>query len=151
MRSKMKNLRFQNPIQLLIHGQWWSMFSTHLLHEEQWWQRSGLNMLHMRQYRRRLFSGSPKWNPQKTGTCPGSVVIDWMKDQTSMKNKTWKTDKSRITLQSSITKKTEILVSCAGVSSFATYFPLLVTKPRMCMRNRWDRWRLLQEQQRCCR
>ena len=70
-------------------------------------------MLHMRQYRRRLFSGSPKWKPQKTGTCPGSVVIDWIKDQTSMKNKTWNTDKSRITLQSSVANKRNL--SQAGV------------------------------------
>ena len=67
-------------MQLFIHGQWWSMFRTHLLQLEQWWHRSGLKMLHMRQYRRRLFSESPRWKPQNTGTWPGSVVIAWMKD-----------------------------------------------------------------------
>lgn len=38
MSSIMKYLRFWNPTQLFSQGQWWSMFSTHLLHVEQWWQ-----------------------------------------------------------------------------------------------------------------
>jgi hypothetical protein len=33
----MKNLRFVNPTQFDIQGQWWSMFSTHLWQVEQWW------------------------------------------------------------------------------------------------------------------
>ena len=37
------------PTQLLIQGQWWSIFNTHLLQAEQWWQRSGLNTLHIKQ------------------------------------------------------------------------------------------------------
>ena len=62
-RRSMKYFLFQNPTQLLIHGQWWSMFKTHLLQAEQWWHLSGLNTLHIRQYLRRLFSGSPRWKP----------------------------------------------------------------------------------------
>ena len=31
-----------------------------------------------------------KVGTQKTGTCPGSVVIAWKKDQTSMMKKRWK-------------------------------------------------------------
>ena len=88
----MKNFRFQNPMQLLIQGQWWSMLRTQRLQAEQWWQRSGLKMLHIRQYRRLLFSGSPKWKPQNTGTCPGSVVIACTNDQTSIMKNTWKID-----------------------------------------------------------
>ena len=90
MRSNKKNFLFQKPMQLLIHGQWWSMLRTHLLQLEQWWHLSGLKILHIRQYRRRFCSGSPRWNPQKTGTYPGSVVIACTKDQTSMMNTTWK-------------------------------------------------------------
>ena len=86
----MKNFLFQKPMQLFIHGQWWSIFNTHLLQAEQWWHLSGLNTLHMRQYLLRLFSGSPKWNPQNTGTYPGSVVIAWKNDHTSITNSTWK-------------------------------------------------------------
>jgi hypothetical protein len=32
----MKYFLFQNPMQLLIQGQWWSMLRTHLLQAEQW-------------------------------------------------------------------------------------------------------------------
>ena len=34
-KSSKKYLRFQKPTQLLIHGQWWSIFNTHLLQAEQ--------------------------------------------------------------------------------------------------------------------
>jgi len=99
--NKMKNLRFQKPMQLLIQGQWWSMFKTQRLHAEQWWQRSGLKILHIKQYRLLLFSGSPRWKPQNTGTCPGSVVIAYTKDQTSMIKNTWKIASKASTLISS--------------------------------------------------
>ena len=89
MSNNKKYLRFQKPMQLFIHGQWWSMFSTHLLQLEQWWHLSGLKMLHMRQYLRLLFSESPRWKPQNTGTWPGSVVIAWMKDHIIIMNMMW--------------------------------------------------------------
>jgi hypothetical protein len=84
--SRMKCFLFQNPMQLFIQGQWWSMFRIHLLHEEQWWHLSGLNTLHIKQYLLLLISESPYRNPysakmiyhmitQNTGTCPGSVNI----------------------------------------------------------------------------
>ena len=81
-----KNFLFQNPIQLLTHGQWWSIFSTHLLQVEQWWHLSGLNTLQIKQYLRLLLSLSPKWNPQNVGTCPGSLYMVLKKDQASMRN-----------------------------------------------------------------
>ena len=102
MSKSMKNLRFQNPTQLLIQGQWWSMLSTHLLQAEQWWHLSGLNTLHIRQYRLRLFSGSPRWKPQNTGTWPGSVVIDCMKDQNIRMKNRWKKASNTLTPKLSI-------------------------------------------------
>lgn len=32
------------------HGQWWSIFSTHIPHTLQWWARSGLITIHLSQY-----------------------------------------------------------------------------------------------------
>ena len=75
-------------------------------------------MLHIKQYRRRLFSGSPKWKPQKTGTWPGSVVIDCMKDHMSMKNITLKTLNMTIMRKSSIQK----LVSNGQISELTFGF-----------------------------
>jgi len=49
IKSRIKNFRFQNPMQLFIQGQWWSMLSTQRLHAEQWWHLSGLKILHIRQ------------------------------------------------------------------------------------------------------
>ena len=80
---------FQNPIQLLTQGQWWSILSTHLLQFDQWCHLSGLNTFHMSQYRFRLDSWSPKWNPQKVGTWPGSPKIVWSKHQISINTKKW--------------------------------------------------------------
>lgn len=85
-KSKRKNFLFQNPIQLLTQGQWWSIFSTHLLQVEQWWHLSGLNTLQIKQYLRLLLSLSPKWNPQNVGTCPGSLYIVLKKAHISMRN-----------------------------------------------------------------
>ena len=129
MSKRMKNFLFQNPIQLLIHGQWWSILSTHLLQLEQWWHRSGLNILHIRQYLLLLFSGSPKWKPQNVGTCPGSVVIDWMNDHTSRMNSTWNTDNSNITFQSSVKKDN------FSIYKSLTYLQPSVTKLRRRMHN----------------
>ena len=36
-KNRIKNFLLKYPTQLLIQGQWWSIFNTHLLHVEQWW------------------------------------------------------------------------------------------------------------------
>lgn len=38
------------PIQLPVHGQWWSILKIHLLQCEQWWVRGGLTIRHLLQY-----------------------------------------------------------------------------------------------------
>ena len=103
-----KYFLFQKPTQLLIHGQWWSILSTHLLQAEQWWQRSGLNTLHIRQYLRLLFSLSPRWKPQNTGTWPGSVVIVWKNDHKSIVNIMLYTIRRATTRLSSKTQKIKL-------------------------------------------
>lgn len=42
---------FLAPIQLFIHGQWWSINMTHLPQIEQWWLLGGLTQSHLRQVR----------------------------------------------------------------------------------------------------
>lgn len=81
------------PTQLLIHGQWWSIFNTHRLHSEQWWVLGGLKSLHCLQYLESLMEGggiSIKFSSgevsedlfwvdksfQFSGTLPGSVFTD---------------------------------------------------------------------------
>lgn len=39
-RKSRKNLILSSPMQLPIHGQWWSKRSTQVLHTLQWWTRS---------------------------------------------------------------------------------------------------------------
>jgi len=121
MSNNKKYFLFQNPTQLLIQGQWWSMLSTHLLQAEQWWHLSGLKTLHIKQYLLLLFSGSPRWNPQKTGTCPGSVVILWKNAHMSSTNKRWKNASNIITRMLSIVRVCMNVKVVLTDSSWAPY------------------------------
>ena len=50
IKNNIKYLRLRNPIQLLTHGQWWSIFSIHLPHIEQWCALYGLKLWQIIQY-----------------------------------------------------------------------------------------------------
>ena len=45
-RNSMKCFWLRKPTQLLIQGQWWSMFSMHFLQIVQWWALGGLTQSH---------------------------------------------------------------------------------------------------------
>jgi len=46
-KKHMKNLWVFSPIQLPVHGQWWSILMTHCPHMLQWWDLGGFNTLHV--------------------------------------------------------------------------------------------------------
>ena len=85
MSIKIKNFLLKNPTQLFIHGQWWSILSTHLLQAEQWCDLSGLKIWHIRQYLLFFYSGSSRKYPQYNGTRPGSVNMVLRRDHISIK------------------------------------------------------------------
>ena len=76
--NRTKYFWFFSPTQLLIQGQWWSIFRMHRLQTLQWWARSGLMLQHLGQ----LYSTCPDVSCKLAmnslvalplGTAPGSV------------------------------------------------------------------------------
>ena len=49
-----KTRRLPLPTQLLTKGQWWSRWTTHLLHLEQWIEASDLSTRHVLQMRKSM-------------------------------------------------------------------------------------------------
>lgn len=45
-RNRMKYFWLCDPLQLLIHSQWWSILKTHVSHREQWCALGGFQLSH---------------------------------------------------------------------------------------------------------